>query len=100
MPSPSTKTLKSLKKWDLVEVIWYDHWCLNPAQNSDKFLEKNLVDVIRKTLGYYLGQNERWLAIASTDDRLGQIDEGDGDDVEGINIMLICAIKSIRKLSL
>ena len=86
--------LKQLAKWTIVEVEWEDIKCDSGTCESADFL-KTYKPSIRRTLGYVIDQSPKYLVIAETDDRKGDVAAGDCERVNTIpvfNIINCCVL--------
>ncbi len=69
------------KQFEPVSVTWLDASRWNEQQKADKLTEV-YKPCIRKTIGWYIGETDDVLLVATEDDRNANLGE---DDCDGIN---------------
>lgn len=82
------KKLKTIRKGQKIEIKWIDHWSSSGWRPKD-FVDSSL-DMECTSVGYYCGENSKYIFLAATDD-LGQ-------DVGSATGRLKNCIISLRKL--
>lgn len=74
--------------------MWTDAWVSSDSHKVEDFIS-NYPSCIRATLGYYLGENNGYVFIAETDDRLSNTDA----DVERINAIPVKMVLEMNSLA-
>jgi hypothetical protein len=95
MAKPTPALLKRLKPWQVLVVTWKDFHSMQGSFRGSQFFDESFSPCIRKTVGFYVGQNDEWLTVASTDDR----NAGTGvNDIEDLTVFIIAGIVDIQVL--